>query len=247
MALPNTRYAFKEFILQSLGKGAIRVEVTDQQVENQIDWALAKFADYHFDGSIFSYFKYQITDQDKTNGYIEVPDNTLEVIDIFELSSMLLGNGIFNVTYQWVLANVPNWSNLDLTDYWMTMSNIALLQEVLVGRQPIRFNRYEGKLYIDMDWQRVSTGDYLIARIYQVLDPETYTKIWSDQWLIKYTTALVKKQWGNNLKKYEGVALTNGQTLNGQKIYDEAVEELEKLDEQLIDSYSIPIIGTFLA
>ncbi len=242
--IPQNRAQFKEYILQSLGKGVIRIEVTDQQVDNQVDWALARFQDYHFDGSRETYFKYQVTQDDLTNKYITLPEGTIGAVEIFDITSTLMGQGIWNVQYQWILTNIPNWANLNLTDYWMTMSHLAQIQEVLVGKQPIRYNRYENnKMYIDMDWQRVNVGDYLVVRLYQVMDPETYPKIWSDQWLIRYTTELVKKQWGSNLKKYSGIPLPNNNTLNGQQIYDEAVAALKDLDDELISSYSIPVMN----
>mgnify|MGYP000882912859 CR=1 FL=1 len=242
MALPTSRAKFKEFILQNLGKGVIRIEVSDQQVENQIDFALAKFQDYHFDGSQEMYYKYEITAQDIQNGYVEMPADTLGAVDIFDLSSTLMGSGIWNAQYQWVLSNVPNWSSLGLADYWMTMMHLQNIQYILVGKQPIRHNRYENKLYVDMDWSRVVPGNYLMIRYYKIINPESNPRIWTDQWLIKYATALVKRQWGNNLKKYPGTPLVGGVTLSGQQIYDEAVEEIDELDKTLINSYSIPIM-----
>lgn len=240
--LPTTRAAFKEFILQNLGKGAIRIEVTDQQVENQIDWAIAKFQDYHFDGSQETYFKYQVQQIDLTNRYILLPDTTIGAVEIFDITSTLMGQGIWNVQYQWVLTNVPNWANLQLTDYWMTMSSLEMMQQILVGKQPVRYNRYENKLYIDMNWDRINVGDYLVVRIYQAMDPETYTKMWTDQWLIKYTTELVKKQWGNNTKKYDKIPLPGGSFMTGQQMYEEATAALKELDDQLIETYSMPVM-----
>ena len=239
--VPATRADFKEIVLQNLGKGVIRIEVSDDQVENWIDFGLAKMADYHFDGSMDVYYKYQLTDTDITNGWIPVPSNTIGAIELFDLTSTLLGVGMWNVQYQFVLANMPNWGMLDLTQYWMTMSHLQLLQQVLVGKQPIRYNRYVNQLFIDMDWSRVTTGDYLVVKIYQVVDPNQYPKIWSDQWLQRYVTQLVKRQWGNNTKKYAaGMTLPSGMSFSGQQIYDEATKELEDLDRELIDSYSIP-------
>jgi hypothetical protein len=122
------------------------------------------------------------------------------------------------------------------------MSSLEMMQQILVGKQPVRYNRYENKLYIDMNWDRINVGDYLVVRIYQAMDPATYTKMWTDQWLIKYTTELVKKQWGTNLKKYSGIPLPGGNTMNGQQIYDEAEAALKELDEQLIETYSMPVM-----
>lgn len=240
MALPTNRNTFKELILRRLGKGAIKVEITDDQLEDQIDFALAKFADYHFDGTQESYYAYQVTQTDIDNKWIPMEESTLGVTDIFDISSTLMGAGMWNVQYQYVLNNMSSWGMIDLTNYWMTMSHLQFMQQVLVGKQPFRYNRYVNKLQIDMDWHKLNVGDYIVARVYDVLDPSVYPKVWADQWLIKYTTALAKLQWGNNLKKYEGMQLPSGMSFNGQKIWDEANAEIEKLEETLINTYSMP-------
>jgi hypothetical protein len=210
MAVPIDRASFKEVILRRLGKGILRIEVTDDQVEDQIDFALARFKDYHFDGSADNYYKYQITPTDVTNQWIPVPDDTIGVVEIFDITSTLMGVGMWNVQYQFVLANMPNWGQIDLTNYWMTMSHLQLLQQVLVGKQPIRYNRYINQLYIDMDWSRINIGDFFVVKIYEGINPDIYTKVWADQWLQNYTAQLVKKQWGNNTKKYGGTPLPSG-------------------------------------
>lgn len=241
MAIPTDRNGFKELILQNLGKGVLRIEVSDDQVENWVDYALAKFRDYHFDGSQDVYYKYQLTPTDIANKWIPVPDDTIGVVEIFDISSTLMGVGMWNVQYQFVLANMPNWGQIDLTNYWMTMSHLQFLQQVLVGKQPIRYNRYVNKLYVDMDWSRLNVGDYLVVKIYETLDPAVFTKIWGDQWLQNYTTQLVKKQWGNNTKKYSTMKLPDGNSFNGQQIYDEADKAITDLEEQLIRTYSLPV------
>lgn len=240
MALPVTRNEFKELILRRLGKGATRIELTDDQLEDAIDFALAKFQDYHFDGVKEVFYAHLVTSSDVTNKYIAMSDSTLGVVDIFDINSTLMGVGMWNVQYQFVLNSMPNWGLIDLTGYWMTMSHLQFMQQVLVGRQPLRYNRYDNKLYIDMDWNRINVGDYIVARVYEKLDPDTYVKIWADQWLIEYATELAKKQWGTNLKKYRGMQMANGAEFNGQQIYDEAEAALDKLHDKLINSYSIP-------
>ena len=126
--------------------------------------------------------------------------------------------------------------------YYMTLQNVALAEEMFVGKQSLRFNRHINKLYIDMAWgEKILKDEYIIIEGYRALDPETYTDVWNDRWLKKYATALIKKQWGNNLKKFEGMQMPGGITFNGQKIYDEAEDEIKELNEDLIRSYSLPI------
>ena len=123
----------------------------------------------------------------------------------------------------------------------MSMERIALMEEVFVGKQPLRFNRHMDRLFIDMDWsERTSVGEYLIIEAYRQLDPDTYTSVWGDWWLRRYCTALFKKQWGENLKKFEGMQLPGGVQFNGQTIWNEADEEIKALEEEVISRYSMP-------
>ena len=132
-------------------------------------------------------------------------------------------------------------TNVALVPYFQAMQYIQLIEQVLIGRQPIRYTRHQNKCYIDVDWAKLPTGVYIALECYQVIDPAVYPDVWKDRWLIKYCTALVKRQWGNNLKVYSGLKLPGGITLNGQKIYDEAEEEIEKMEKEMILNYSLPV------
>ena len=125
--------------------------------------------------------------------------------------------------------------------YYMAMQHIQTLEELLVGKQPLRYNRHINRLYIDMNWDKVDIGDYIIAECYQIVDPETYSDVWKSNWLQKYATALIKKQWGSNLTKFEGMQLPGGVQFNGLKILDDAAAEVEKLETEVITSYSLPV------
>jgi hypothetical protein len=118
---------------------------------------------------------------------------------------------------------------------------MQFLEQLLVGRQPLRYNRHQNRLYLDMDWDRMNIGDYLIAEAYEIVDPDVYTDAWSDRWLLRYAACLIKQQWGNNLKKFDGMKMPGGLTFNGQKIYNEATQEREELEKEMIYSYSLPV------
>ena len=123
------------------------------------------------------------------------------------------------------------------------MENIALMEEIFVGKQGIRFNRHTDRLYVDMDWSlRATVGEYIIVECYRVLDPDVYTSVWGDWWLRQYTTQLIKRQWGENLKKFEGLQMPGGLTFNGQKIWEEATEEQRNLEAEVLNSYSLPVM-----
>ena len=115
------------------------------------------------------------------------------------------------------------------------------MQELFVGKQPFRYNRHLDRLYIDMDWSfRVTAGEYIIIKCYRTADPDTYGDVWADRWLRKYATQLIKRQWGTNLKKFSGMQLPGGVTFNGEQIYNEAEEEIKRLEEEMINTYSLP-------
>lgn len=245
MALPTSRTEFKNFIKRRLGQPVIEVNVSDEQIEDAIDYCLSYYADYHFDGSEKIYYKHQITDTDKTNRYITLPENILGAVQVFPVSPALgtSSTDMFNIQYQIMLNDLWTFMSSSLVPYYMTMQHLSMIEEVLVGQQPIRYNRHRNRLHIDMDWTQATVGAYLVIEAYEVVDPVTYTDVWKDRWLIEYTTQHVKRQWGEQLKKYGSTPLPGGITFNGQQIYDEAVEAIKKMEDEMINSYSLPAVG----
>jgi hypothetical protein len=241
MAIPNSRATFKENCLRRLGKPVIEINVDDDQIDDRIDEALQYFWDYHFDGSEKIYYRHLITQTDKTNKYITLPENIIGAVNIFPVGQGLNTNNLFNIRYQIALNDLYTLTSVSMVPYYMALSHIQFLEQMLVGQQPLRYNRHVNKLYIDMDWTRVDVGEYLIVEAYEIINPDTYTDAWSDRWLLRYTACLIKQQWGNNLKKFEGMKMPGGLTFNGQKIYDEATQERAELEKEMIHSYSLPV------
>lgn len=265
MATPNTKASLKEHCLRSLGKPVIDINVDDDQVDDRIDDALQYFAQYHYDGIERVYLKHQITQADidraATNssstatdkadnsitatwldgkGFIPVPESVLSVVKIFDFSDKNTVN-MFDVRYQLRLNDLYDFSSESIIHYEMTMQHLDLLDHILVGEKPIRFNQHQSRLYIDMDWSEdVNVGDYIIIECYRKLDPNTYTDVYNDIYLKRYTTALIKRQWGANLSKFEGVQMLGGVTLNGAKLFEEAQADIEKLEEQIQLAYELP-------
>jgi len=241
MAVPTTRAEFKENCLRRLGKPVIEINVDDDQVDDRINEALAYFWDYHFDGSEKVYYKYQVTNTDKTNKYITMPENIIGVVKIFDLGSALGVNNLFNIRYQIALNDLYTLTSVSMVPYYMAMQHVQFLEQMLVGQQPLRYNRNVNKLYIDMDWDRVEVGQYIIVEAYQVVDPDTFVDTWKDRWLLRYAACLIKQQWGTNLKKFEGMKMPGGLTFNGQQIYNEATQERAELEKEMVYSYSLPV------
>jgi hypothetical protein len=240
MAIPRSRDEFKHYCLRKLGAPVIEINVEDEQVEDRIDEALIMFQDYHFDGTMEVNYAYQIQEADVTNRYITLPDNIIGAVDLFPIGDAMNTNNLFNIRYQIALNDLYTLTSVSITPYYMAMSNIQFLEQILVGKQPIRYNRHVNNLYIDMDWAILNVGDFLVVKAYQVVDPAEYPKIWGDRWLARYAACIIKQQWGENLSKFSGMKLPGGMTFNGEKIYNDAVAEREKLEKDLIVSYSLP-------
>mgnify|MGYP001259733120 CR=1 FL=1 len=266
MATPNSRAALKEHCLRQLGKPVIEINVDDDQVDDRIDDALQYFSQYHYDGVERVYLKHAVTqaeiDRAATNtsatatdkadnsitaswsegkGFIPVPDSVLSVIKVFDFNDKNTTN-MFDVRYQLRLNDLYDFSSVSVMHYHMTMDNLDFLEHILVGETPIRFNQHQNRLYLDMDWQNdMVAGEYLIIECYRKIDPDTYTDIYDDIYLKRYATTLIKKQWGANLSKFNGVAMLGGVTMNGEAIYSQAIEEQNKLEEQIQMAFELPV------
>ena len=176
------------------------------------------------------------------NQYITLPDSVIGVERILQLSNNINGTGMFNVQYQLMLNNIQSLTNTDIIYYSQLKTHLNLINDLLTGQKPIRFNRHMNRMFIDFNWHMdVNVGDYIIIEAWRTLNPDDYTDVYNDGFLKRYSTALIKQQWGINMKKFEGVLLPGGVTLNGQKIYDEAVEELEILKKEVQDTYMLPV------
>jgi len=242
MAVPTTRAAFKEYCLRKLGKPVIEINVDDDQVEDRIDEALKYYWDYHFDGTEKIYYKHQVTQTDINNKYITLPENVLGAVNVFSIGDpSMTSDDMFNIRYQIALNDLYTLTSVSMIPYYMVMEHLGLIAELLVGKQPLRFNRHTNRLYIDMDWGTLDIGVFLLVEAYQVVDPNTYTDAWGDRWLQNYTTTLIKRQWGSNLTKFTGMQLPGGVQFNGEKIYDDATVELQKMEDEMISSFSLPV------
>lgn len=242
MGKVSTRQELKEYCLRRLGAPVIDINVDDEQVEDRIDDALSKYRDFHFDGSQHVYYKHRLTQTDIDNQYITVPDALIGITRIFRMGGGPNVSNLFNIRYQIHLNDLFNYTSATYTPYVMAMRHIETLEEIFIGEKPIRFNRHVNRLYIDTDWSSDLLDSWVILDGYLTVDPDEYPDVWNDGWLKKYSTALIKKQWGENLKKFEGMMLPGNVQFNGQKIWEEASEELSKLDEELINTYSMPAV-----
>lgn len=246
MAQPTTREEFKDYILRKLGQPVIQVNVADEQVEDRIDEAISYWRDYHYNGSQLVYIKHQLTADDVENGYINLPQKLLGISRVFDFNtSISTGQGMFNVTYQFVLNNLTDLTSYSLQNYYMTMQHIEFMQEVLVGRALIRYNKHVNRLYIDVDKESLVEGNWVVIEAYDVIDPASYPDVWGDRWLQNYAAVLVKENWGLNLTKFSNMQLVGGVSFNGEQILQEAREERQRMEEEAISSLQ-PLTYNFI-
>ena len=246
MAQPITRDEFKEYILRKIGAPVIEVNVSEEQVEDRVDEAVSFWRDYHYNGSQLVYLKHQITQDDIDNGYFPLPNGILGISRVFDLqSSVSGGSGIFNVSYQYVLNNLEDITGYNVSNYYMTMQHLEMLQEILVGRPIIRYNRHVNRLHIDIDKELFTVGEYIVVEAYDVIDAGSYPDVWGDRWLQNYATVLVREQWGLNLTKFTNMSLVGGVQFNGEQILSEARAEREKMEEDAISNLQ-PLTYNFI-
>jgi hypothetical protein len=162
---------------------------------------------------------------------------------VFPLSDTGGGSNLFDVRYQLRLNDLFDLSSTSIIQYQMSMDNLDLLSHILIGETPIRFNQHMNRLYLDTDWENnfIADQDYIVIECYRKLDPNTYIDIYDDIFLKRYATSLIKKQWGANLSKFSGVAMLGGVTMNGEQIYSQAIEEQQRLEEEIKLSFELPL------
>lgn len=239
---PATREEFKQFCLRRLGAPLLEINVDEDQIEDCIEIAFQYYYDYHYDATEKVYLAHAVTQEDITNKYLTIPDAVIGVNNILNIGNSYSTNNLFNLRYQIALNDLFAFNYGPFAPYYMAMQNVALAEELFVGRQSLRFNRHINRLYIDMAWsEKVNVGEYIIIEGYQKINPDTFTDVYNDRWLQRYCTAQIKKQWGENLKKFEGISMPGGVSFNGQKIWDEATDEITKLEEEVINTYSLPV------
>lgn len=241
MAIPATREQHKDWCLRQLGFPVLDINVDDDQVDDAVDQALQYFQDFHFDAVERWYLKHQLTETDKTNKYIPISDNIIGITRIFPVGSTNASVNMFDLRYQLRLHELYDFTSTSYVNYVLTQQHIRTLDLLFSGEVPIRFNRNTNKLFIDWDWNYdLDVGEWLIIEGYIILNPADYTKVWNDRLLKRLSTAYIKKQWGTNMKKFQGMQLPGGIMMNGQQIYNEAVQEIQEVEQLIRNTFEIP-------
>ncbi len=180
-------------------------------------------------------------DWEENSNYLQVPPEIIGVTKIFHYDGTnAMSAGMFSIKYQMFLNDIYYWGATELLTYAMTKTYLSDIDFLLTTQKQIRFNQRMDRLYMDVDWSNVQLGDYIVMDCYRAANPSDYTRVWNDSFLKRYLTQLVKRQWGQNLLKFQGVKLPGGVELNGRQIYDDAQKELDNIREQMSNTYELP-------
>jgi hypothetical protein len=270
MSKPSTRQELIEYCLRRLGHPVLEINVDDDQIDDLVDDALQYFQERHFDGVERMYLKYKITQEDvdrgsgkgadgigivtttassttgelfnfyETSNYIQIPDSVIGIEKIFKFDTSSISGGMFSIKYQLFLNDLYYFNSVELLQYSMTKSYLEDIDFLLTTDKQIRFNKRQNRLYLDIDWKSQSPDNYIVIDCYRILDPDKFTNVYNDSFLKIYLTALIKKQWGQNLIKFSGVKLPGGIELNGREIYNDAERDLESIKQRMVSEYELP-------
>jgi hypothetical protein len=176
----------------------------------------------------------------ETSNYIQVPDSVIGIEKIFKFDTSSISGGMFSIKYQLFLNDLYYFNSVELLHYAMTKTYLEDIDFLLTTDKQIRFNKRQDRLYLDIDWGAESKDNWLILDCYRALDPTSFSQVYNDSFLKKYLTALIKRQWGQNLIKFNGVKLPGGIELNGRQLYDDAERELEDIKSRMTLEYELP-------
>lgn len=249
----SNREEFAAYCLRRLGAPTIQINVSEEQIEDRIDEALQLFYERHYNGVEQTYILYDITNADRGNQYIDLDPDVVAVTDVLVPNQTA---GMFNVEFQAQMENLYTTSSVsrvaDLTYYYLMQSNITLMNRFFVPARQFTFNARTHRLIIAggvKDTDNLYGGVILKAlkKIYPDAESADETNniisgnIWNERWLQNYASELIRKQWGQNLSKFQNVQLLGGVVLNGAEIRAEADAEIARLEQELKDTYELPL------
>jgi hypothetical protein len=241
MANVTSRDELIQYCYRKLGAPLVEINITDEQADDVVDDAIAYFRDYYWDGIERVYLKHLVTATDITNKYITLPDLIFGVNRVFPTTGTQANSdaNIFDVQYQLRMNDLRDLTSTSMIYYVQSMMHLDLLDQILNTQKQFRWNKLTSKLYIDQNWNaKIAEGEYILIDCYRALDPDDATKFWNDNNLKHYVTALLKRQWGGNIKKFGGITLPGGVTLDGQALYEEGKQEAEDIENEIMGKLS---------
>jgi hypothetical protein len=269
MAKPASRQELVNYCLRRLGAPVLEINVDDDQIDDLVDDALQLFYERHFDGVERMYLKYKLTQQDidrgkstgttgvgivtttgtsqgktfnfyETSNFIQVPDSVIGIEKVFKFDTSDISGGMFSIKYQLFLNDLYYFNSVELLQFAMVKTYLEDIDFLLKTDKQIRFNKRQNRMYLDIDWGAQKADTFFIIDCYRILDPNDFTKVYNDSFIKRYLTALIKRQWGQNLIKFRGVKLPGGVELNGREIYDDAEKEIQTILDRMAMDYELP-------
>ena len=269
MAKPASRQELVNYCLRRLGAPVLEINVDDDQIDDLVDDALQLFYERHFDGVERMYLKYKVTQEDidrgksigtsgvgivtttatsqgktfnfyETSNFIQVPDSVIGIEKVFKFDTSDISGGMFSIKYQLFLNDLYYFNSVELLQFAMVKTYLEDIDFLLKTDKQIRFNKRQNRMYLDIDWGAQKADTFFIIDCYRILDPNDFTKVYNDSFIKRYLTALIKRQWGQNLIKFRGVKLPGGVELNGREIYDDAEKEIQAILDRMAMDYELP-------
>ena len=176
----------------------------------------------------------------ENSNFIQVPDTVIGIEKVFKFDTSSISGGMWSIKYQLFLNDLYYFNSVELLQYAMVKTYLEDIDFLLSPDKQIRFNKRQNRLYLDIDWEAKSKDTFIIIDCYRILDPNDFTKVYNDSFLKRYLTALMKRQWGQNLIKFRGVKLPGGIELNGRGLYEDAERELESIRQRMSMEYELP-------
>ena len=176
----------------------------------------------------------------ENSNFIQVPDSVIGIEKIFKFDTSSISGGMFSIKYQLFLNDLYYFNSVQLLQYAMAKTYLEDIDFLLTTDKQIRYNKRQDRLYLDIDWAAQTAGDFIVIDCYRILDPNTFTNVYNDSFLKRYLTALIKRQWGQNLIKFRGVKLPGGIELNGRELYEDAEREIEAIRQRMSMDYELP-------
>ncbi len=244
MAVPNSRDTLIDYCLRALGAPVIEINVDDDQISDRVDEALQFYQHYHADAIEKVFLKHQVTQTDINNKYLTLNGLVTEVIRVLPIRDTISSNNLFDIKYQMHLNDMFSLGYMgSLLEYSMAQQYLSTLDLIIDSDSKFaQFDKHRNRLEIHMKWdEELAVGDFLVVEAYRIIDPETFTEVYNDYYLKKYLTALLKRQWGANLLKFEGMQMPGGVTFNGRQLFDDANEELQRLEEEVRLNWEEPV------
>lgn len=248
----ESRDDLKDYILRRLGSPLLKINVSDDQIDDRIDDALMKFSEFHADSTVTLFQKYTITAADVANQWVPIPPNVISIKRIVPLIDGGFGGSssstlaIFDPKFQFLQSDLLSFgaSDMSLSHLTILQSYIRQMQSDMNGlSEMVQFSRHLGRLYIYVDWgDDIKEGSIIIIESTRIITEDVTGSIFNNSWVRDYTTSLVKYQWGSNLNKYQGITMVGGVTFNGEQIMNEAKEEILKHLDDLRTTWELPPI-----